>query len=186
VEAFLISASSLLFAEFGDKTQLMALVLAVRFRRPIVVMTAILIATVLLNSLAVAVGAVLGDLMGPDMLRWALGLSFLGAAWWAFAAADEQDGDVAPKSHYGAFVTTFVAFCLAELGDKTQFTAAALAMKFNWAAVVAGSTVGMTFAILPAVVCGEQVCKLVPIKYVRWTTGALFVAVGVATLAGWL
>jgi putative Ca2+/H+ antiporter (TMEM165/GDT1 family) len=186
MEAFLISASSLLFAEIGDKTQLMALVLAVRFRRPVTVLAAILIATVLLNGMAVAVGAVLGKLLGPDVLRWALGLSFLGGAWWALAAADEPDDAVAPPSRYGAFVTTFVAFSLAELGDKTQFATAALAMKFNGASVVLGSTVGMALAILPAVVFGEQVCKFLPMKFVRWATGALFAAVGVATLAGWL
>jgi putative Ca2+/H+ antiporter (TMEM165/GDT1 family) len=186
MEAFLISASSLLFAEFGDKTQLMALILAVRFRRPVTVMAAILIATVLLNGMAVAVGAVLGDLLGPAMLRWGLGLSFLGAAWWALAATEEPDDMIAPKSRSGAFVTTFVAFSLAELGDKTQFATAALAMKFNWAAVVLGSTLGMALAILPAVVFGEQVCRFLPMRYVRWATGALFAAVGVATLAGWL
>jgi putative Ca2+/H+ antiporter (TMEM165/GDT1 family) len=186
MEAFLISASSLLFAEFGDKTQLMALVLAVRFRRPLTVMSAILIATVLLNAMAVAVGAILGDLLGPDVLRWGLGASFLVAAWWALTAHEEAEGEVGANAGRSAFVTTFVAFSLAELGDKTQFTTAALAMKFHWLAVVLGSSIGMALAIFPAVLCGDRVCKLVPLKYMRWASGALFGAVGIATLAGWL
>jgi Ca2+/H+ antiporter, TMEM165/GDT1 family len=186
MEAFLISASSLLFAEFGDKTQLMALVLAVRFRRPVTVMAAIVIATVLLNGMAVAVGSILGDLLSPDLMRWGLGLSFLAAAWWALAASEAADQEVVAKAGYGAFMTTFVAFSLAELGDKTQFTTAALALKFNWAMVVVGSSIGMTLAILPAVAFGDRVCQLVPIKYVRWASAALFAAVGAATLVGWL
>lgn len=186
MEAFLISASSLLFAEFGDKTQLMALVLAVRFRRPVTVMAAILIATVLLNGIAAAVGSIVGDLLGPDVMRWGLGLSFLGAAWWALAAAEDADSEVDSKTGHGAFITAFVAFSLAELGDKTQFTTAALALKFDWATVVVGSSVGMALAILPVVAFGDRVCKLVPMKYFRWASGALFAAVGVATLIGWL
>lgn len=182
----MISASSLLFAEFGDKTQLMALVLAVRFRRPVTVMAAILVATVLLNGMAVAVGSVLGDLLGPAVMRWGLGLSFLVAAGWAVMASEEADDEVVPKARYGAFLTTFIAFSLAELGDKTQFTTAALAMKFAWVAVVMGSTVGMALAILPVVIFGDRVCQLVPMRYMRWTSGVLFAGIGVATLAGWL
>src|SRR5262249_9276510 len=98
MEAFLISASSLLLAEMGDKTQLMALVLAARFRRPVTVMLAILVATIALNGMAVAVGAVVGDFLRPDILRWALGLSFLGAAAWAFFAADEAEPEPGVRS----------------------------------------------------------------------------------------
>jgi len=101
-------------------------------------------------------------------------------------ATEEADDAVVATTRYGAFLTTFVAFSLAELGDKTQFTTAALAMKFAWIAVVMGSTLGMALAILPVVIFGDRVCQLVPMRYMRWTSGVLFAGVGVATLAGWL
>lgn len=187
MEAFLISTSSLLLAEFGDKTQLLALVLAARFRRPVTVMAAVLIATVGLNLMAVAVGSLIGDLAGPAVMRWGLGISFLLGAGWALQTEDEPTEVDDTGSRYGAFATTFIAFSLAELGDKTQFATAALAMKFDgWVTVAIGSTLGMSLAILPAVLFGHRICKLVPLKLVRWGAALVFASVGIATLAGWL
>ncbi len=118
MDAFLVSTSSLLFAEFGDKTQLMAFVLAVRFGRPTTVMAAILLATASLNGMAVAVGSILGDLLSPAVLRWGLGLSFLAAAAWALGTNDNAESEIAPTSRFGAFASTFVAFSVAELGRQ--------------------------------------------------------------------
>ena len=183
LEAFLVSTGIVALAEMGDKTQLLSLVLAARFRKPWPIVLGILVATLVNHALAGAVGAWVTSWLGPELLRWVLGGSFIAMAIWMLIPdkLDEGEGDSAPK--YGVFATTVVAFFLAEMGDKTQVATVMLAAQFNaWAAVVAGTTLGMMLANAPVVWFGERITRRVPIRLVHVIGAVIFLALGVVAL----
>ena len=186
MEAFLISTGIVALAEMGDKTQLLSLVLAARFRKPWPIVLGILVATLANHALAGAVGSWVTTLLGPDVLRWVLGLSFIAMAVWMLIPdkLDEDEGNDAPR--LGVFMTTVVAFFLAEMGDKTQIATVMLAAQYNaWAWVVAGTTLGMMVANAPVVWLGDAITKRVPIALVHKVSAAIFVVLGVLALTGW-
>ncbi len=181
LEAFLTSAVLVAIAETGDKTQLLSFVLAAKLRRFWPIVLGIFVATIANHALAGSVGAFVASLVRPDVLRWAIGLAFVGFGLWTLKPDTlEGEPDVRPA---GAFVTTLVAFFLAEMGDKTQFATIALAARFpSLSAVVVGTTVGMMLANVPAVWLGERLAHKINMKVVRWIAAALFVALGVLTI----
>ena len=186
MEAFLISTGIVALAEMGDKTQLLSLVLAARFRKPWPIVLGILVATLANHALAGAVGSWVTTLLGPDVLRWVLGLSFIAMAVWMLIPdkLDEDEGNDAPRM--GVFMTTVVAFFLAEMGDKTQIATVMLAAQYNaWAWVVAGTTLGMMVANAPVVWLGDAITKRVPIALLHKVSAAIFVVLGVLALTGW-
>ncbi len=152
MEAFLVSTGVVALAEIGDKTQLLALVLAAKFRKPVPIILGILVATVVNHAVAGAAGAWISALVGPTAMRWILGLSFIAMAAWTLVPDkydDDEKTDAAPR--FGVFVTTLIAFFLLEMGDKTQIATVALAAKYSsLVAVVAGTTLGMMLANVPA------------------------------------
>jgi len=182
VEAFLVSTGVVALAEMGDKTQLLSLVLAARYRRPLPIILGILVATLANHALAGAVGAWVTRVAGPDVMRWVLGLSFLVMAAWTLVPDKLDDGQ--PQScRLGVFGTTAAAFFLAEMGDKTQVATVALAAQYSaYVAVVAGTTLGMMLANAPAVLLGERVTRSVPIRAVRTAAAGLFALLGLAAL----
>lgn len=183
MEAFLASTLLVALAEIGDKTQLLSFVLAARLRRPWAIVAGILVATLANHALAGWVGTWIGSFFSPEALRWVTGIVFIAFGLWTLKP-DELDEDEAPKaSHAGAFVTTTIAFFLAEMGDKTQFATIALAARFDslvW--VVAGTTLGMMAANVPAVLIGEKLAKKLPLTQIRWAAAAVFAMTGVLTL----
>lgn len=186
LEAFLVSSGIVALAEMGDKTQLLSLVLAAKFRRPIPIILGILVATLLNHALAGAIGAWLTTLLGPNALRWILGVSFLAMAVWIMIPdkLDACESDVG-KHRYGIFVTTVLVFFLAEMGDKTQVATIALAAQYSslvW--VVAGTTVGMMVANVPAVLIGDKVAHQLPLKLIHGIAAAIFAVLGVLALMG--
>jgi Ca2+/H+ antiporter, TMEM165/GDT1 family len=183
MEAFLVSTGIVALAEMGDKTQLLSLVLAARFRKPWPIVLGIFVATLFNHALAGAVGSWVTTALGPDVLRWVLGGSFIAMAIWMLIPdrLDEGDGDAAPK--YGVFVTTLVAFFLAEMGDKTQVATVMLAARFDaWASVVAGTTLGMMLANAPVVWFGGRITRKVPIRLVHTIGAVIFLGLGVLAL----
>jgi Ca2+/H+ antiporter, TMEM165/GDT1 family len=183
VEALLVSTGIVALGEMGDKTQLLALVLAARFRKPAPIIAGILVATLANHAVAGLVGGWVSRTLGPELLRWVIGLSFLAMAAWMMVP-DRLDGDsVAPASRFGVFGSTLIAFFIAEMGDKTQIATVALAARYAdlWA-VVAGTTLGMMIANVPAVLLGDVVAKKVPMKLVHGIAAAIFVVLGSATL----
>ncbi len=186
LEAFLVSTGVVALAEIGDKTQLLSLLLAARYQRPWPIILGILVATLLNHALAGAVGAWLGALLGPDLLRWILGLSFIAMAVWILIPDKLDEVDAAPAGlRYGVFGVTFIAFFLAEMGDKTQIATVALAARFDLlAAVVIGTTLGMLIANVPAVLLGDAAAAKLPIRTVHAVAALIFAAIGVSMLAG--
>jgi putative Ca2+/H+ antiporter (TMEM165/GDT1 family) len=185
LEAFLISTGVVALAEIGDKTQLLAFILAARFRRPWPIIAGILAATIVNHALAGAAGAWLMALAGPVVMRWVLGVSFLAMAAWTLVPDHVDEGEVAPRSRRGVFLTTIVAFFLAEMGDKTQIATVALAAKYAMpVAVVAGTTLGMMIANVPAVFLGDRLLRRMPVRLVHGVAAALFAVLGIATLSG--
>jgi len=184
LEAFFTSTLLVAIAEIGDKTQLLSFVLAARLRRPWAIIAGILAATIANHALAGSIGARLAHLAGPGVVQWVTGLLFIGFGLWALHP-DALDDD--PKIHRaGAFVTTLIAFFLAEMGDKTQLATVALAARFdNLAAVVLGTTLGMMLANVPAVIIGEKLAARLPLKAIRLAAAGLFMLTGALTLMGW-
>lgn len=183
MEAFFVSTGIVALAEMGDKTQLLALVLAVRFRRPWPIVWGILVATLLNHALAGAVGAWVTTLLGPDVLRWVLGVSFIAMAAWMLVPDKLDDGDTATTPRFGVFGTTLVAFFLAEMGDKTQIATVMLAAQYNaFYAVVAGTTLGMMLANAPVVWLGERMTRKIPIKAIHIASAVVFAVLGVLAL----
>ena len=182
MEAFLISTGLVALGEMGDKTQLLAMLLAARFKRPWPIVLGILVATLVNHALAGLVGDTVARWMGPDWLRWVIGGSFLAMAVWMLVP-DEADEVEGGKARFGVFGTTVIAFFLAEMGDKTQIATVALAARFSdlWA-VVAGTTFGMMLANVPAVFFGDRVSRLVPMRVVHAVSAAIFAVLGVLTL----
>ncbi|AEG94923.1 candidate membrane protein [Ramlibacter tataouinensis TTB310] len=186
MEAFLLSTGIVALAEMGDKTQLLSLVLAARFRRPWPILGGILTATLANHALAGAAGAWVTTWLGPQLLRWLLAASFVGMAVWMLVP-DKLDADDAPRSPRGSvFVATLVAFFLAEMGDKTQIATVMLAAQYTgWTAVVVGTTLGMMLANAPVVWFGERVMRRVPVRAVHVVSALIFLALGVGVLLGW-
>ena len=184
MEAFLISTGVVAFAEIGDKTQLLAFLLAAKFRRPAPIVLGIFIATLANHALAAAVGAWIASTLGPQTMRWILGVSFLVMAAWTLVPDKLDDAD-AKVGGYGVFLATLVAFFIAEMGDKTQIATVALAARFeSILAVVAGTTVGMMLANVPAVYFGERIAGRGPVRLVHGIAAFIFAALGMATLLG--
>ncbi len=184
MEAFLISTGIVALAEVGDKTQLLAFILAAKFRKPMPIIMGILVATLANHAFAAALGAWITALLGPQVLRWVLGLSFIAMAIWTLIPDkfDEQDARLA---RFGIFGTTLIAFFLAEMGDKTQVATVALAAQYHaFFAVVAGTTCGMMIANVPAVLLGERIAQRMPVRLVHAIAAAIFAVLGVITLLG--
>ena len=183
-EPFLMSTGIVALAEIGDKTQLLAFMLAARFRRPWPIIAGILIATVANHAFAGAVGTWITTLVGPDVLRWVLGLSFLAMAVWILIP-DKIDDDELSAPKFGVLGTTIVAFFLAEMGDKTQIATVALAAQYGaYVAVVAGTTLGMMIANVPAVIAGDRVAHRLPVRLIHGVAASLFAVLGIAALLG--
>ena len=183
MEAFLISTSVVALAEMGDKTQLLSLVLAARFRKPWPIVAGIFVATLVNHALAGAVGAWITSYLGENAMRWILGLSFIAMAVWMLIPDKLDEDEVSGHSRWGVFGTTLVAFFLAEMGDKTQIATVMLAAKYNaylW--VVAGTTLGMMLANAPVVWLGDKLVKRVPIRLVHVISAVLFLVLGVLAL----
>ena len=181
MEAFLISTSIVALAEMGDKTQLLSLVLAARFRKPWPIVLGILVATVANHALAGAVGAWVTTVLGPQALRWVLGLSFIAMAVWMLIPDKLDDDGGARACAWACFGTTVVAFFIAEMGDKTQIATVMLAAQYNaylW--VVAGTTLGMMIANAPVVWLGDRLVKKVPIRLVHIISAVIFLVLGSA------
>ncbi len=188
MDSILVSTGLVAVAEIGDKTQLLALLLATRFRRPVPIVWGILIATLANHALAGFAGQWAGSLVEGPWLRWGVGLSFLAMGAWALIP-DRLGADDAPSRLLGAgaFVATLVCFFLAEMGDKTQVATILLAARLDGLAwIVLGTTLGMMIANAPVVLCGHALAGRVPAGMVRRIAAALFVALGAAVLLGWL
>ena len=179
MEAFLVSTGIVALAEMGDKTQLLALILALRFRKPWPIVAGIFVATLANHAMAGAVGVWVTTLVGPAVLRWVLGGSFIAMAVWMLIPdkLDDQDSGAGPR--LGVFGTTVIAFFLAEMGDKTQIATVMLAAQYGaYAWVVAGTTLGMLLANAPVVWLGERVTRLVPIRIVHLSSALSLLGVG--------
>ncbi|GAA0511248.1 TMEM165/GDT1 family protein [Pigmentiphaga sp. GD03639] len=184
MEAFLVSTGIVALAEIGDKTQLLALFLAARWRRPWPIILGIFTATIVNHALAGAVGAWLTQVIGPDALRWILGVSFIAMAVWMLVP-DKLDAAETGKLRLGVFGTTVVAFFLAEMGDKTQVATVALVAQFHaYYAVVAGTTLGMLIANVPAVLLGDKLAHRLPVRLVHGIAALIFACLGLAALLG--
>ena len=184
MEALLISTGIVALAEIGDKTQLLAFLLAARFRKPLPIVSAILVATLANHAFAAAIGTWVTSMLSTEVLRWVLGLSFLMMAAWTLIPDKLEKNDV-ELAKYGVFTTTLIAFFLAEMGDKTQIATVALAAQYNnFYAVVAGTTLGMMLANVPAVYLGDRIADRLPVRLVHGIAAILFGGLGVATLMG--
>jgi putative Ca2+/H+ antiporter (TMEM165/GDT1 family) len=185
MEAFLISTGIVALAEIGDKTQLLAFILAAKFRKPMPIIIGILLATIANHAFAGTLGVWITSLFAQQTLRWILGLSFIAMAIWTLIP-DKFDDDDAKLARFGVFGTTFIAFFLAEMGDKTQVATVALAAQYQsifW--VVAGTTLGMMIANVPAVLLGDRIAHRMPVRLVHGVAASVFVMLGVVTLAGY-
>jgi Ca2+/H+ antiporter, TMEM165/GDT1 family len=184
MEAFLISTGIVALAEIGDKTQLLAFILAAKFRKPWPIIWGILVATLANHGFAGAVGTWITTLIGPETLRWVLGVSFIAMDIWTLIP-DKFDEDDAKLAKFGVFGTTLIAFFLAEMGDKTQVATIALAAQYqSLVVVVAGTTFGMMLANVPAVIMGDRIADKMPVKLVHRIAAGIFAILGVATLLG--
>lgn len=185
MDPFLISTASVAAGELGDKTQLLSLILATRLRKPVPIIAGIFVATLVNHLIACSVGEWAGTLITPDILRWVLGVSFLAVAAWALIP-DKMDENVKTQGNYGIFALTTVTFFFAEMGDKTQIIALALAAKYDaLTAVVAGTTLGMMIVNIPTVVFAERAMKWIPVKVVRVVAALIYAILGILTLLGY-
>jgi len=185
LETLIVSTGVVALAEIGDKTQLLAFLLAARFKRPLPIVLGILAATLLNHGLAGALGAWVTAAVSPDLLRWILGLSFLGMAAWTLVPDKIEDGEAQVAARFGVFGATFITFFLAEMGDKTQVATVALAAHYaDPLLVVAGTTLGMLIADVPAVFLGDKLSARIPMRLVHGIAAGIFAVLGVATLLG--
>jgi putative Ca2+/H+ antiporter (TMEM165/GDT1 family) len=183
MEAFLVSTGIVAIAEVGDKTQLLSFLLATRFRKPLPIIVGILVATLINHGLAGIAGVFVTSWIEPRTLRWILGASFVAMAAWTLVP-DKMEESIKPGA-FSAFGTTLVSFFLAEIGDKTQIATIGLAAKYNSLfLVVAGTTLGMMVADVPAVIFGDRIAKRAPLRLIRNVTAAIFVVVAAATFLG--
>jgi Ca2+/H+ antiporter, TMEM165/GDT1 family len=184
VETFLVSTIVVGLAEIGDKTQILSLMLAARFHRPVPILFGILFATLANHAAAGLAGDLFASLLAGPWMRWILGLSFLSVAVWALFP-DKFEGDVKTVSRRGAFLSTLIAFFFAEIGDKTQIATIGLAARFEvFYPVVAGTTLGMMLANIPAVILGDRLANKLPVRAIRLAAALVFGLLGVLTLSG--
>jgi len=182
MDPFFISTGSVAVGELGDKTQLLSLILATRLRKPVPIIAGIFVATLVNHLIACSVGEWVGTLITPNILRWVLGISFLAVAVWALIP-DKMDENVKTQGNYGVFALTTVTFFLAEMGDKTQIIALALAAKYDaLISVVAGTTLGMMIVNIPTVLFAERATQWIPVKVVRIVAAIIYAILGVRTL----
>jgi putative Ca2+/H+ antiporter (TMEM165/GDT1 family) len=182
-EAMMVSTGVVALAEMGDKTQLLAFLLAARFKKPIPIILGILIATLLNHGLAGALGTWITSILSPELLRWLLGLSFLGMAFWILIPDKIDDTDQPNIARYGVFITTLVTFFLAEIGDKTQIATVALAANYSAPiTVVIGTTLGMMLADVPAVFLGSSFAKRLPLRLIHLIAAGIFAVLGLLVL----
>jgi Ca2+/H+ antiporter, TMEM165/GDT1 family len=183
VQTFLLATGLVGLAEIGDKTQLLALLLAARFRKPWPIVAGILAATLVNHALAGALGAWLMSLAGPQVMRWVIGIAFLAMALWTLVPDKLDEPDALQRTSAGVFMTTLAAFFIAEMGDKTQIATVALAARepAMWS-VVAGTTLGMMVANVPVVLLGHRVAGRLPVAWLRRAAAAVFAILGLATL----
>ncbi|MGD9584182.1 MAG: TMEM165/GDT1 family protein [Lysobacterales bacterium] len=185
MQALLVSTGVVALAEIGDKTQLLAFLLAARFRKPLPIIAGILVATLFNHGLAGALGAWITSQVSPETLRWVLGLSFIGMAAWTLIPDKIEDEEAAVAQRFGVFGATLVTFFLAEMGDKTQIATVAMAAHYGAPlTVVAGTTLGMLIADVPAVFIGDRLATKIPMRLVHAIAAALFALLGIATLLG--
>ncbi len=185
MESLFVSTAVVALAEIGDKTQLLAFVLAARFKKPVPIILGILAATLVNHGLAGALGAWITASIRPEMLRWVLGVSFLGMAIWTLIPDKIDEDDTRIASRLGIFGTTLVTFFLAEMGDKTQIATVAMAAHYGTPIlVVIGTTLGMLIADVPAVFVGGRLAANIPMKLVHAIAAAVFAVLGCATLLG--
>ncbi len=185
MESLLVSTGVVALAEIGDKTQLLAFILAARFKKPIPIILGILVATLINHGLAGALGAWITSAVTPEILRWVLGISFIGMAIWTMIPDKIEDEETKVAQKFGVFGATLITFFLAEMGDKTQI--ATVAMAAHYAApllVVIGTTLGMLIADVPAVFLGDKLANKIPMKLVHSIAAAIFAILGIATLFG--
>ncbi|MBS0366690.1 MAG: TMEM165/GDT1 family protein [Proteobacteria bacterium] len=179
MEAFLISLSSVAIAEIGDRTQLLSLMLAARFRRPWPILAGVLCATLANHAVAGVVGVRLGSLLSPRMLNGVAGVSMIGMALWTLKPDKLDDTAAGAGGNAGAFLATLVTFFLAEIGDKTQIATVALAAAYhNLAAVVVGTTTGMMLVNTPVVFLGKAFAQRLPLRAINFAASGLFLVVG--------
>jgi putative Ca2+/H+ antiporter (TMEM165/GDT1 family) len=184
MQALMVSAGAVTLAEVGDKTQLLAFILAARFKKPVPILLGILMATLINHGLAGAFGAWITTLIDPQWLRWILGGSFLAMAVWILIPDSIDEEETLSLKTMGVFTTTLVTFFLAEMGDKTQIATIALAAHYpSTVEVVAGTTLGMMLADGPAVFVGQHLAQKIPMKLMHAIAGAIFALLGVAVLA---
>ena len=185
MEAILVSTGVVALAEMGDKTQLLAFILAARFKRPLPIILGSLCATLLNHGLAGALGTWISSAISTDILRWVLGLSFIGMAIWTLIPDKIEEGETHIASKLGVFGATFITFFLAEMGDKTQLATIALAAHYVAPVmVIAGTTLGMLIADVPAVFLGNKFADKIPMKLVHSIAAGIFALMGVLTLLG--
>jgi len=185
MESLFVSTGVVALAEIGDKTQLLAFILAARFKKPLPIILGILCATIVNHGLAGALGAWITTTISPEMLRWILGASFIGMAIWTLIPDKIEEEETQIASKLGVFGATLVTFFLAEMGDKTQIATVAMAAHYpNPVLVVIGTTLGMLLADVPAVFVGDKLASKIPMKLVHSIAAAIFAALGVATLLG--
>lgn len=185
MEALFVSTGVVALAEMGDKTQLLAFLLAARFKKPLPIILGILAATIINHGMAGALGAWIAATLSPDILRWVLGLSFIAMAIWTLIPDKIDDKESNTATQWGVFATTFISFFLAEMGDKTQIATVAMAVHYAQPLlVVIGTTVGMLLADVPAVFVGDRLAAKIPMRLVHGLAAAIFVALGIATLMG--
>jgi Ca2+/H+ antiporter, TMEM165/GDT1 family len=184
IEAWLVSIGVVALAEIGDKTQLLTLVLAARYRKPWPIVAGIFVATLVNHGIAGAVGAWLTKTIGPDAMRWVLGISFIAMAAWMLVPDKLDEDDSAERKLGGVFLSTLVLFFFVEIGDKTQIATVALAARFDsLTAVVMGTTVGMLLANVPVAFFGDALSKRMPVRAVHMVAAAVFALLGVGVLA---
>jgi len=184
MEAFFVSTAVVALGEMGDKTQLLAILLAARFRKPWPIIAGIFLATLANHAAAGAAGGWVAQILGPNILRWVIGLGFLAMAAWMLVP-DKIDANAVQQqpARWGVFGTTFVAFFLAEMGDKTQIATVALAARYtDLLAVVMGTTLGMMISNVPAVFLGEAIARRVKMALVHGIAALIFAGLGVLTL----
>ncbi len=186
MEALFVSTGVVALAEVGDKTQLLAFLLAARFKKPLPIIAGILVATLINHGLAGALGAWITQSVSPQVLRWVLGASFIGMAIWTLIPDEiEEEEETQIAQRFGVFGATLITFFLAEMGDKTQVATVAMAAHYaNPLWVVMGTTLGMLIADVPAVFVGDKLANKIPMRLVHMVAAAMFAVLGVATLMG--
>ncbi|PUE55623.1 TMEM165/GDT1 family protein [Limnohabitans parvus] len=185
MESLLVSTGVVALAEIGDKTQLLAFILAARFKKPLPIIAGILVATIVNHGLAGALGAWITSAISPEVLRWVLGASFIGMAIWTMIPDEIEEDETQVAKRFGVFGATLVTFFLAEMGDKTQIATVAMAAHYaSPVMVVIGTTLGMLIADVPAVFVGDKLANKIPMKLVHSIAAGVFAILGVATLLG--